>query len=342
MEESQTIEANNKLNDDSTVRSPYLLAWSALFLLATTWLCIFFGFSTLTKKTSTMYTKNRMHLTQLQEQLSQTQTTYQTLQQNFIQLQNALQKKFPVNTDIVRINEARQLIQLAYYNLTYLQDATSALSSLNLAKQQLSELINPATALLTLRQQLAENIASLSALPHFDLNNVLAKLDDLQKLVIQLPLQGATLTPQKEISPSTSQTLVNKWITAIQSSLHHLLQLIVIRHLDAPIEPLLPQVQQQYLVHNLQLLFQEAGWALLHNQPVPYQANLQRAKEAIRHYFVVNTEKTQAALQTLNELEKINTQTVFPDLTPTLQTIDSLSKTLTDQISSVAQTGSGG
>lgn len=328
MEESQALETPS-FNPKSSARSPScLMAGASMILLIITWLCLFLGFSMLTKRNAALLLQTKTQLVQVQQQLAQTKIHDQERQQQVTQLQHAVQKQFPLNDNRVRITLARQLIQLAHYNLIYLRDQHSALSALHLADQQLAELSIPSSAITSLRQQLAKNIARLNAVPDFDLSHVLDKLNALQTRVTQLPLQSATLAPQNERDATDANTLKPHWMKAIQTSLHHFQQLIVIQRLDAPIEPLLPLAQQQHLIQNIQLLLQEAQWALLHNQSVMYQTNLQRVQDMVQRYFVLNAAATQTVLHDLQELEQINLHVALPDLATSLAAIDSLSKTL--------------
>lgn len=331
--ESQPIESTDELSDNTTTsRLPEskrcLIAWSAIGLLLATWLCLFLGLTFFWKKNNAVFANVTTRLTQIQEQLSQSQTKYQELQKNLIQIQAIIQKKISPNDSIVQMSEISQLIQLAHYNLIYLKDPNSALLALTLANKQLTELTNPPASLDTLHNLLKQNIASLNTLPHLDLSSILTQLNTLQTQIPQLSLLNTTPRSNETVSPSPQTTSEKKWLSAIQASLHSFQQLIVVRHLDKPIQPLLPQVQQQYLQHNLQLLLQQAQWALLHQQQAIYQTSLQQVKETIQQHFVENSPTSQAIIQKLNELEKINLQPSLPDLMPTLQAIHSIRQTL--------------
>jgi uroporphyrin-3 C-methyltransferase len=328
----QSIEPSDELSEDTTTPRPpsnhCIIAWSAIGLLLATWLCLFLGITFFWKKNNNSLSEESTHFTQIQKQLSDNQTKYQALQKNLIQLQALIQKNFSSGDTMIRIGEASQLIQLAHYNLIYLHDQSSALSALISADTQLAKLSNSPVSLDALRNRLAQNIASLKASPPLDLNRILMQLNALQSQVTQLPLLNTTPTSKQEISAKQHTTSEKKWLSAIQASLHSFQQLIVIRHLAKPIQPLLPEVQQQYLTYNLQLLLQQAQWALIHQQQEIYQTSLQQAKHAIQQHFAESASITQTMIQNINELEKINLQPTVPDLTPALQAIHSISQTL--------------
>lgn len=329
--ESQVIEPD-ELSDNIADAKPShcIIAWFAIALLLITWLSLFFGITFFWKKNNDTFSSYKSQLTQTQAQLTQTQTKYQELQNNLNQIQALIQKKISSNNYAnIQLSNIRQLIQQAQNNLLYLQDPDSALSALTLAEKQLAEL-PPSILLESLHTLLAQNIASLKTLPHIDLNKALAQLDKLQTQVTQLPLISRITFNDKEIAtpPNAAIAPERKWVDAIQSSLRNFQQLIIIRHLDKPIEPLLPQAQQQYLQHNLQLLLQQAQWALLYHQEKIYHTSLQHSKEAIQRHFVVNAPATQVVIQAIDKLEKLNIQPNLPDLVPTLTAVDSLEKTI--------------
>ncbi len=329
--QSQPVESSKLSDDTTTSRTDSKLcrtAWSAIGLLLATWLCLFLGLAYFWKKNNDILAGYTARLTQIQEQLSQNQSKNQTLQKNLTQLQSVIQKKFSPNDNIARINEVNQLIQLAHYNLTYLRDSDSALSALNLADKQLSALSSSPVNIDTLRNLLVQNLANLNALPHLDLSSALAQLNALQTQITQLPLLSNAPPAKKTSNLNTKTTVEKKWSNVIKSNLHSFLQLITIRHLDKPIQPLLPEEQQLYLQHNLQLLLQQAQWSLLHQQQKLYQTSLQQAKEAIQQHFAENSSVTQEVIQRLDELEKINLHPPLPDLTPTLQAANAISQTI--------------
>ncbi|MES2998642.1 MAG: uroporphyrinogen-III C-methyltransferase [Pseudomonadota bacterium] len=328
--ESQSIETTDALGGKTVDPKPRPcnVAWSAIGLLCITWLCLFLGLTFFWQKNNNILAIYTTRLTQIQEQLSETQIHNQELQKNLSQLQDFIQKKFSANDTIARISNANRLIQLAHYNLVYLHDQDSALSALTLADKQLAELNNLPVSLEILRNLLAKNIASLKSLPHLDLSHLLAKLNSLQIQITQLPLLS-TIPTHREVktNPNLSHP-EKKWLDVIQTILRSFQQVIAIRHLDKSIEPLLPQVQQQYLQHNLQLLLQQAQWALLHTQETVYQTSLQQTKEGVQQHFVESSPITQAVIQNIDELQQIKLQPTLPDLTPTLEAISSIAKTM--------------
>jgi uroporphyrin-3 C-methyltransferase len=115
----------------------------------------------------------------------------------------------------------------------------------------------------------------------------------------------------------------------MQDSLKSFRQLIVIRRLDKPIEPLLPEAELQYLQHNLQLLLQQAQWALLHNASAIYQSSLQQFQENLPKNFISDSATSQTIIQTINQLKKIDFPTSPLDLNPILEALSAIEETST-------------
>jgi uncharacterized protein HemX len=131
---------------------------------------------------------------------------------------------------------------------------------------------------------------------------------------------------------TTTAPTEKKWLHAMQDSLKSFRQLIVIRHLDKPIEPLLPEAELQYLQHNLQLLLQQAQWALLHNEFAIYQSSLQQFQQNLPANFASDSATSQTMIQTIKQLQKIVFPTFSLDFNPILETLSAMEKTATIKV----------
>jgi len=317
--ETTSALSNTAKNSSAKSIKSCVVAWSTVGLLCLTWCLLLLGLALFWQKNKTTLLSNTARLTQIQQQLSQTQTGYQGLQKQFVQIQQQVQQKLSANDATVRLSTMHQLMQLAYYNLIYLHDQESALSALTLADKELAALSPLPMRLEPLQRVLTHNIASLKALPTLDLSHALAELNSVHAQLTQLQGQGSLAQPIKTMPNTPITTPGEKWLSAIQSSLRQFQQLIVIRHLDKPIEPLLPQQQQQYLLYNLHVLLQQAQWALLHRQASVYQMSLQQIKTIIAHHFVGRSAET--VIHTIDALQHLTLQPTLPDLQPMLDAL---------------------
>lgn len=252
------------------------------------------------------------------EKTDQQQSTAITELQNQIQQQKIaltnLQQLSTGNVAIWRFAEAKYLVQLANYHLTFTRDVPAALALLQTAEQRIATINDP--TLLPIRQLIANSIVELQAVPKIDLAGLLTRITALQVQTIKLPAIGlpAPEPLQEENKPENlarsplRKAINDSWIT--------LQKIVVIRHQDQQIQPLLSPEQQMYLQQNLQLILQQAQWAALRGQEDIYQSSLDQAQKWVEHYFAGNLPATQAFIRSIAELKKIDVQPPLPDLGP--------------------------
>jgi uncharacterized protein HemX len=321
-------ETEIKIKKNKLLRSKSCFtAWCAIGLLLITWIGLFLGLSFFWLKNRARVNEYHNQLSVLQNQIAQSQADDKSRQQQISQLQNFIEQKFSANDNVILLANVNQLIQLAQYNLIYFHDTDNALSALMLADKQLGTIISPDIRLENLHQLLTQYLTSLKALPHIELTTSLAQIQALKMQIMQLPLlpTSNSTTPNSDVSASNFSG--NKWIRMLQNSLDSFRQLIIIRHLNKPIEPLLPETERQYLQHNLLLLLQQAQWALIHHEPTIYQSSLQEIQENIKNHFASSSSNTQAVLQSINQLKQIDLQNPTLDLNPLLEAISVMKKT---------------
>lgn len=258
--------------------------------------------------------------TSLTIKLAQQQQTISSLQLHSTDKQQGL------------VAEVAYLVQLANYNLTYMQNIAAAKTLLNTADKRLSDLSE--SDALKARQQLATIITQLNTLPNIDVAGLLTRLHSLQiqasKLLLLKPVTTQSQNNQQHNQQNNQVVMVNKsnnWREALANTWDAWQKLIVIQHHDKPIEPVLPAQQQLYLQQNLQLILQQAQWAVLHRQAAVYQSSLQQTIEWMQRYFVATSTEAASMINTLIELKKINLQITTPEITPLLQTLQRLSIT---------------
>jgi uroporphyrin-3 C-methyltransferase len=252
---------------------------------------------------------------QLNNTLIGLQTQFQQQQINLNQLQQLTTGK----QSGWLLAEVNYLVQLANYNVRFTRDVPAAIALLQTADQRLTTVDDP--ALIAIRHQLVKNIADLQAVPKVDLAGVLLRLTTLQQQVTQLPLQLPTAPPETVTSKPEVDKTKPAWRRELAASWHSLRQLVIIRRVEQPITPLPSVMQQAYLQQNLQLLLQQARAAVLRDQTDIYQANLQQAKDWIQRYFVHDAALTQAVVQSLTDLQKMNVAPALPDLDPLVQSV---------------------
>jgi uroporphyrin-3 C-methyltransferase len=221
------------------------------------------------------------------------------------------------NKNIWILSEVNYLARLANYNLNYTRDIPAAIALLQTADQRVAQLNDP--NLNQVRQQLANNITALQAAGKLDTVGILAKLSALQAQIKQLPLISP---PKFNVQPKTNNAStaadLSTWRKVLADSMATLKALVIIRHHQQPIEPLLGSEQYMYLQQNLQLQLQQAQWAVLHAQKTIYQNSLQQAINWVQNYYASASPQTTAFIQNIQQLQKIDIQPALPDMTALL------------------------
>jgi uroporphyrin-III C-methyltransferase len=283
-------------------------------------------------------------LMQLEAKNLQLQMAQQNLKQTFSQTQQHIEEQLFAKQDSVRAHLIKPLLYLAYYSLFYLQDNPNAITALTVANQQLKDITTHGVEVENLRRLLTETLTQLQTTPALDLTAILAQLNTLQTQIMTLPLR----TPHPEIN-NTTQTIASEksnetpasasWLENLRHSLQNFKQLVVIRHLDQPLEPLLPEEQTRLLQYHLQLSLQQTQWALLHTNATVYRTSLTTLQNLIERYFDTSAQVTQNTLNIIEQLTKVTISTPKLDFDPLLSALDALESHLqTNSISAQPET----
>lgn len=270
-------------------------------------------------------------LTNSQKQIAADQKNIQQLQKNVADLSNQIRQHQTAFANLQLnpndhtgwvVAETNYLAQLANYNLVFIRDVPTTIALLKAADQRLASLNSAAYA--QARQLLADAIVALEAVPQVDVAGLLAQINALQMQATQLPILQLASPTETLNNDQQTNTVTPNWQSGLNKSLETFQKLIVIRHSNHPVEPLLPAQQQAYLQQNIQLLLQQAQWAALRGQSTIYQASLQQAMDWIQRYFVANATITDTMVKAITDLQKINIQPALPDIKNVLQTLEHL------------------
>lgn len=226
------------------------------------------------------------------------------------------------------LGEAEYLTQMAQFNLRFSHDVSGAMALLQAADQRLADMSSP--NILPVRQAIANSLIALQSVPAVDVPAILIKLDALMTQISQLPLVPQFQAPPPTLKQPKKETKLDRYLTdwhnALANSSHVLAQLVVIRHHNEPIEPLLPPDQYTYLKQNIELQLQMAQWAVVHRAPQIYNLSLTRVFRWSTQYFLNNSAVTQNVIKQISDLQKINIAPPLPDLSSTLVAIQQASK----------------
>lgn len=275
----------------------------------------------------------RQNVSQMNQQLIEqqdwqtTQQGVQAKQQQTVEeleksLQTALHQRFYQKQDWL-LYKARYYLELAQINshwsdnqqttLALLQEADSILQTINDQK------------IFVVRQSLAQEMSQLKALPVIDVAGILSQLDSARQAVTNLPLQG--VTDNQPVQNNTAQTTPagsTSWRSQLHKTAGFLKSLVVVRHHETEIQPLLSPLHQAMVRESLRMALQQAQWAVLQHNDAVYQQTLNQALEDISHSFDTQASGTKALISQIQELQKIQLNQKNPMIDQSLQQLNEL------------------
>lgn len=224
-------------------------------------------------------------------------------------LSSAMQEHLYQNNDWLLL-KARYYLGLAEINAHWSDNTPTTIALFQQADDLLVNLHEP--QLLSVRQAIATDITQLQAIPTLDIAGLLAKLDATQHLIKTLPSKNPIALSKATTSIETSIKVPSTWREHLQSSIDLLRKLVIIRHHNAPIQPMLSAEDETLLRENIRLNLQEAQWAVLQKNQSVYDLALKHAVENINRAFDQKDERTQALIQQLQTLQSTQLKSETP------------------------------
>ena len=275
---------------------------------------------------------SNQRIDQVLEEVKQTQTETAIQNEEQIKSIHAFQENLRHNlTNLVRNNqhlrndwlmaEAEYLIQLANHRLLLNKDVATAIVALKAADARLAEIADP--ALLNIRKILANDLLTLNNIPKVDITGLSITLSALSNNIPNLPLRTPDpkthkITQEEKSTTSSNIENVQQLPAAIWKDIK---SLIVIRHHQKPLEPLLAPNQHFFLVQNLALLLEQSRLALLNGHNEIYQERLATTEKWIKQYFDTDHNVTRNMLTSIAELQKMNIDPALPDISSTFSAV---------------------
>lgn len=244
---------------------------------------------------------NLATLNSTQEELSRVNKT----------LSSALKEHWYQNNDWV-ILKARHYLELATINAHWGDNPTTTLALLQQANTLLANLHEP--ALFAIRQAIAKDSAQINAAPTVDITGILSQLDAIQDVAASLEPKNPFKTHKVDASTNSTKATSPTWRDRIQDTLDQLKKLVIVRHNDAALLPMLTPAYDVVMRETIRLNLQEAQWAVLqHNQTV-YELALKQAMNNITNTFGADSSSAQALVKQLSTLQE--TKLITPKIIP--------------------------
>lgn len=252
-------------------------------------------------------------------------------------LSNALEERWYQANDWLLL-KARYYLELAAINAHWSEEQQTTVALFKQADDLLANIHKP--ELFAVRQAMAQEIAQLQAIPTVDTVGLLSKLDAAQLSLTKLPLKNPfALTKNRPMEAEVNKT-DSIWCEQVQKSMQLLEKLVLIRHHDETIEPLMSPEYESLLRETCFLNLQEAQWAVIQRNNEVYKLSLNQAINTIKRTFDLKSASTQTLLQQLNELQpvQLNSQKISTGKSLSLlnQLIESKKNNIKDVESPVA------
>lgn len=219
------------------------------------------------------------------------------------------------NSDWV-LAQANYLAFMANERLKTAHDITTALAQLNAADEQLKNLGNP--AFMKVREALAKDIAKLHAFPAVNRQALWEQLSLLSIEFNQLHYKRITSTSADKTTTTEDTT---SWRQGLARSWQELKSLIRVTRLEENAIPLaLSEEEQSQILRTLQLICEQAQWAVLQGDTKIYARSLQSLQAWIQRYFADDAVK-QHVLDEIKQLEQQQIEMTFPDISGSLNAL---------------------
>lgn len=219
------------------------------------------------------------------------------------------------------VAEAQYLVRLANDHILYTYNVAMALTLLQRADQVLQNLQDAGVT--QLRSLLADNIAALQQHPPVDITNLYLQFSGLNQQLDQLLLPPSPLKADKKPAKSAEEDMnTSWWQKGIDKSWEALSKIVIIRNNETNMMPLVMPDEKVFLYQNLHAQMESVMWAVLHRDNDVYQAGLTRMIAWTRQYFDQDAQATQAMLENLTNMQKINLKPQTVNVAATLQAFD--------------------
>ncbi|MDF1760677.1 MAG: uroporphyrinogen-III C-methyltransferase [Coxiellaceae bacterium] len=261
--------------------------------------------------------------TQLQTLNQQNATTFANISTKVTQLARRVSAAASQSASVRALNQADYFVRMANLNLNFNHNPLAASRILQQADQQLLNADNP--ALNPVRQKILADIGRLANESHIDVTSTLLQLNELIKQVMKLKVIPNNL-PSK--AADKQEKIPNDWRGGLNHAWKQLKSLVVIRHQNQNIEPLLTPAQFGFLKDNISLQLVEAQWAVLHQSNKLYQQTLKNAITWLNQYDNHNQASVGPIIKQLDTLAKQNAEPDYPNLLDTMKLIDATKQQL--------------
>ena len=284
--------------------------------------------SSLEQQLQTLNTQSQQHVMERGKQatlLAQSEQAVKDMKAQLAFMQHTLNQIPGARVDDWKLAETEYLLRLANQRVTLQHELNGAHGLLDAANQVLANLDDP--AFLVVREQIAKEMLILGQHTQLDRQGIYTQLQAIKNLVHE-GIQPPNEFKQAQNDSDTPIEEQNLW--------QQILALVSIRKRDDAFNAPLTNSQYQLLEHNLNLMLEQAQWAVLKSDNPLYQNSLEHAhtwiSENLRH------SGAQAIAEKIIQLKTINVEQSLPNISESLRLLRQLIKDKTYAPTPVKQT----
>jgi uroporphyrin-3 C-methyltransferase len=218
------------------------------------------------------------------------------------------------------IAEAEYLLRIANDRLILARDSETARVALELADQRLRDTKDPGWA--GVREQIARDIAKLSAFEAPDIAGLSLRLGALIEQIPQLKIASATIGPERTLPEQVAREPGERsWDTLFEDIWAGFKDSVRIRERDKPVQAMLAPEHQFFLYENLKLHLQAARLALARGDQPLMREHLGTAADWLKRYFAPEDGAAASIGQAIAEMIEIDIRPSLPDVSQSLRAL---------------------
>ncbi len=244
-----------------------------------------------------------------------------TVHKNLLDEIQKLQRQLGKTRGDWLLADAEYLLSVANQRLLLMGDVNTTREALEAADQRLRE--SGDAAAYKVREQLAKDIAAISAINSADVVGIYATLQTLESqinsLVLLLPYAG------KEVESPMPEMVTPKKKDNVDGLLGQLESMVTIRHVQQHVNEILTPEQAQFIREQLSVKLEMVKIALVQQNDVLYQASLSDAQKWLTKNFVKEKEM-ERFLASLTKLTDVRIRSQFPDISLSLKMLRDITK----------------
>jgi len=255
----------------------------------------------LLEKVDILNAKQGKETTQLGDRLHQLSLQQEKITLLDKQMQMVLQQQSYQASDWGLLR-ARYFLELAQINASWTDDLQTSSALLNQADVVLENIHDQ--RVYDVRKAIAEEKTQVDAAEKIDVVGVLNQLSAAQKTATHLLARQIPLLTDNKEAAITNEKTSSVWRMRLDDSIQALKKLVVVRRVDESHQPLMTPDLAALLRENIQLILQEAQFAVLQHNEVLYHFLLKQVMDKIKLFDLkeANTQALQRQLDALAQL----------------------------------------